>query len=68
MHRVTVLDLEKLLAIVSSSTQEELDDMKNDLTLMVDYLVKRVNVGLGPSSVALSPDGKTCYRCKLFHK
>ena len=66
MHRVTVLDLEKLLAIVSSSTQEELDDMKNDLTLMVDYLVKRVNVGLGPSSVALSPDDKTLYAANYF--
>jgi len=66
MHRVTILDLEKLTDIVISSTQEELDDMKNDLTLMIDYLVKRVNVGLGPSSVALSPDGKLCYAANYF--
>ena len=66
MHRVTILDLGKLIDIVASSTQEELDDMKNDLTLMVDYLVTRVNVGLGPSSVALSPDGKICYAANYF--
>ncbi|MGR3173997.1 MAG: hydrazine synthase subunit beta [Candidatus Scalindua sp.] len=66
MHRVTILDLEKLISIVVSHTQEELDDMKNDLTLMVDYLVTRVNVGLGPSSVALSPDGKILYAANYF--
>jgi DNA-binding beta-propeller fold protein YncE len=66
MHRVTILDLAKLTNIVVTSTQEELDDLKNDLTLMVDYLVKRVNVGLGPSSVALSPDGKICYAANYF--
>jgi hydrazine synthase subunit len=66
MHRVTILDLHKMKEIITSSTQEELDDLKNDLTLMVDYLVQRVNVGLGPSSVALSPDGKTCYAANYF--
>ncbi len=66
MHRVTILDLEKMTDIVITSTQEELDDLKNDLTLMVDYLVARVNVGLGPSSVALSPDGKICYAANYF--
>jgi DNA-binding beta-propeller fold protein YncE len=66
MHRITILDLPKLLDIVASSTQEELDDMKNDLTLMVDYLVQRVNVGLGPRSVALSPDGKILYAANYF--
>ncbi len=66
MHRVTILDLEKMRDVIVSSTQEELDDLKNDLTLMVDYLVARVNVGLGPSSVALSPDGKYCYAANYF--
>ncbi len=66
MHRVTILDLAKMTDIVVTSTQEELDDLKNDLTLMVDYLVARVNVGLGPSSVALSPDGKICYAANYF--
>jgi YVTN family beta-propeller protein len=66
MHRVTILDLEKMTNIVITSPQEELDDLKNDLTLMVDYLVQRVNVGLGPSSVCLSPDGKTLYAANYF--
>ncbi|MFQ5712871.1 MAG: YncE family protein [Candidatus Scalinduaceae bacterium] len=66
MHRVTILDLEKMTDIVINSTQEELDDLKNDLTLMVDYLVQRVDVGLGPSSVCLSPDGKFCYAANYF--
>ena len=66
MHRVTILDLEKMTDIVVSSPQEELDDIKNDLTLMIDYLVQRVNVGLGPSSVCLSPDGKTLYAANYF--
>ena len=66
MHRVTILDLEKMTDIVVTSPQEELDDLKDDLTLMVDYLVQRVNVGLGPSSVCLSPDGKTLYAANYF--
>jgi len=56
----------QMLKAQLSSTQEELNDIKNDLTLMVDYLVQRVNVGLGPSSVALSPDGKICYAANYF--
>ena len=66
MHRVTILDMEKMIDIVVTHTQEELDDLKNDLTLMVDYLVARVNVGLGPSSVCLSPDGKILYAANYF--
>ncbi|MDR4497580.1 MAG: YncE family protein [Candidatus Scalindua sp.] len=66
MHRVTILDLAKMTQIIQASSQEELDDMKDDLTVMIDYLVKRVNVGLGPSSVALSPDGKICYAANYF--
>jgi DNA-binding beta-propeller fold protein YncE len=66
MHRVTILDLEKMIDIVVTHTQEELDDLKNDLTLVIDYLVQRVNVGLGPSSVCLSPDGKTLYAANYF--
>ena len=66
MHRVTILDLGNMTQIIQASSQEELDEMKDDLTVMVDYLVKRVNVGLGPSSVALSPDGKICYVANYF--
>ncbi len=66
MHRVTILDMEKMIDIVVTHTQEELDDLKNDLTLVIDYLVQRVNVGLGPSSVCLSPDGKTLYAANYF--
>jgi DNA-binding beta-propeller fold protein YncE len=66
MHRVTILDLGKMTEIIQTSSQCELDEMKDDLTVMIDYLVKRVNVGLGPSSVALSPDGKICYAANYF--
>src|SRR3990172_6939546 len=58
MHRVTILDMQKVLNVVRSNSQAELDYMRDDLGLVRDYLVARVPVGLGPSSVCLSPDGK----------
>lgn len=66
MHRVTILDFEKMRQIVESNTQEQLDLLCDDLSLVRSYLVKRVPVGLGPSSVALSPDGKFCYAANYF--
>ena len=66
MHRVTILDLGKIKQIVTSHNQEELDYLRDDLTLVSDYLVARVPTGLGPSSVCLSPDGKICYAANYF--
>jgi YVTN family beta-propeller protein len=66
MHRVTILDFEKIRGLVTSSSQEELDVLTDDLDLVNHYLVQRVPVGLGPSSVALSPDGKFCYAANYF--
>lgn len=66
MHRVTILDMDKVLNLVRSSTQEELDYLRDDLGLVRDYLVARVPTGLGPSSVCLSPDGKFCYAANYF--
>lgn len=66
MHRVTILDLAKIRQIVTSNTQEELDNLRDDLTFVDEYLVARVPVGLGPSSVCLSPDGKYCYAANYF--
>lgn len=66
MHRITILDLAKLVNVVSTNTQEELDYLRDDFEITTDYLVQRVNVGLGPSSVALSPDGKICYAANYF--
>lgn len=66
MHRVTILDMDKVLDLVRSSTQEELDYLRDDLGLVRDYLVARVPTGLGPSSVCLSPDGKFCYAANYF--
>lgn len=66
MHRVTILDMDKVLDIVRGSSQEELDYLRDDLGLVRDYLVARVPTGLGPSSVCLSPDGKFCYAANYF--
>lgn len=66
MHRVTILDLAKIRQIVTSNSQQELDRLRDDLTLVTDYLVARVPTGLGPSSVCLSPDGKICYAANYF--
>ncbi len=66
MHRVTILDFEKMRSIVEGNSQEQLDLLADDLSLVNSYLVKRVPVGLGPSSVALSPDGKFCYAANYF--
>ncbi|WP_295102314.1 hydrazine synthase subunit beta [uncultured Candidatus Kuenenia sp.] len=66
MHRVTILDMDKVLGLVRSSTQAELDYLRDDLGLVRDYLVARVPTGLGPSSVCLSPDGKFCYAANYF--
>lgn len=66
MHRVTILDMDKVLDIVRGNSQEELDYLRDDLGLVRDYLVARVPTGLGPSSVCLSPDGKFCYAANYF--
>ena len=66
MHRVTILDMNKVVNIVRSNTQSELDYMRDDLGFVRDYLVARVPVGLGPSSVCLSADGKFCYVANYF--
>lgn len=66
MHRVTILDLPKIIQIVASNTQAELDYLRDDLTFVSEYLVARVPTGLGPSSVCLSPDGKYCYAANYF--
>ncbi|MDO8093968.1 MAG: beta-propeller fold lactonase family protein [Candidatus Brocadiales bacterium] len=66
MHRVTILDLAKIRQIVTSNNQQELDHLRDDLTFVSEYLVARVPVGLGPSSVCLSPDGKVCYAANYF--
>ncbi|MDR4508250.1 MAG: hypothetical protein MRJ65_16800 [Candidatus Brocadiaceae bacterium] len=66
MHRVTILDMNKVLDIVRGNSQAELDYLRDDLGLLRDYLVARVPTGLGPSSVCLSPDGKFCYAANYF--
>ncbi len=66
MHRVTILDFDKIREIMISNTQEQLDGYTNDLDFVNHYLVQRVPVGLGPSQVVLSPDGKFCYVCNYF--
>ncbi|RZV56257.1 MAG: hypothetical protein EX330_13895 [Candidatus Brocadia sp. BROELEC01] len=66
MHRVTILDMNKVLGVVRGNSQEELDYLRDDLGLARDYLVARVPTGLGPSSVCLSPDGKICYAANYF--
>ncbi|MGR3177717.1 MAG: hydrazine synthase subunit beta [Candidatus Anammoxibacter sp.] len=66
MHRVSILDLEKIIEVVTTNSQDELDYLRDDFELTTHYLVQRVNVGLGPSSVALSPDGKICYAANYF--
>ena len=66
MHRVTILDMSKVLSVVRGNSQSELDYMRDDLGLVRDYLVARVPTGLGPSSVCLSPDGKICYAANYF--
>lgn len=66
MHRVTILDFEKLREIVTSNTQEQLDALTDDLGFVTNYLVQRVPVGLGPSWLVLSPDGRFCYTANYF--
>ena len=66
MHRITILDLAKLINVVASNTQEELDFIRDDFETTTEYLVQRVNVGLCPSSVVTSADGKFCYAANYF--
>ncbi|WP_285442550.1 hydrazine synthase subunit beta [Candidatus Brocadia sp. AMX2] len=66
MHRVTILDMAKVLNLVRGNSQAELDYLRDDLGLVRDYLVARVPTGLGPSSVCVSPDGKLCYAANYF--
>ncbi len=66
MHRVSILDLPNLIKVVSTNSQDELDYIRDDFETTTKYLVQRVNVGLCPSSVAVSPDGKYCYAANYF--
>ncbi|MEE9200546.1 MAG: hypothetical protein V3V45_03780 [Candidatus Brocadiales bacterium] len=66
MHRVTILDFDKIREIMISNTQQQLDSYTSDLDFVNHYLVQRVPVGLGPTQLALSPDGKFCYVCNYF--
>ncbi|MCQ4575151.1 MAG: hypothetical protein NOU37_07900 [Candidatus Brocadiales bacterium] len=66
MHRVTILDFGKIREIMVSNTQQQLDGYTSDLDFVNHYLVQRVPVGLGPTQLALSPDGKYCYVCNYF--
>ena len=66
MHRVTILDMGKVLNVVRGNSQSELDYLRDDLGFVREYLVARVTTGLGPSSVCLSPDGKYCYAANYF--
>lgn len=66
MHRVTILDMAKVLNVVRGNSQAELDYLRDDLGFVRDYLVARVPTGLGPSSVCVSPDGKICYAANYF--
>jgi DNA-binding beta-propeller fold protein YncE len=66
MHRVTILDMTKVLSVVRGNSQAELDYLRDDLGFVREYLVARVPTGLGPSSVCLSPDGKICYAANYF--
>ncbi|MFQ5956559.1 MAG: hypothetical protein ACE5KK_02165 [Candidatus Brocadiales bacterium] len=66
MHRVTILDFEKIRDIVNSNTQEQLDALTDDLDFVNHYLVQRVPTGLGPSWLAISPDGRFLYTANYF--
>lgn len=58
---VSVVDLPELLALVRTSTDEELTAYSNDLGISQRYIRKRIPVGSNPRGLAISPDGGTVY-------
>lgn len=58
---VTVVDLEKLRAVITEASREELHTYSNHLGLTRRYVLKRIQVGANPQGLALSADGHFVY-------
>ncbi|MBI4874377.1 MAG: beta-propeller fold lactonase family protein [Acidobacteria bacterium] len=58
---VTVLDLERLLALVRRLSPKERARLANDLSASAQYVRARIPVGANPKGLALAPDGARLY-------
>jgi len=58
---ISVLDMDSIRALISTSTPEMLKMYENNLGISSRFVVKRIPTGANPKGLALSPDGKKLY-------
>jgi cytochrome c peroxidase len=58
---ISVIDLDSVRSLISSSTSEMLNNYSNHLGISSKYILKRISTGANPKGLELSPDGQ-----KLF--
>ena len=61
VNAISVISVDSIRTILSSSSQEVLDAMANDLGMSGRYVSARIETGASPKGMVLSPDGKTLY-------
>jgi YVTN family beta-propeller protein len=63
---VTVIDVERLRALLASATAAQLSSFANNLGLSRQYVRARIATGANPKGLAISPDGRWVYvACRL---
>jgi YVTN family beta-propeller protein len=58
---ISVISIDSLRSLISSSTEEELNMFGNHLGLSKQFIIKRIPTGPNPKGLVLSPDGKKLY-------
>jgi YVTN family beta-propeller protein len=58
---ISVLDIDAIRALISGSTEKELNTYSNHLGISSRFILKRIPTGANPKGMALSPDGKKLY-------
>ncbi|MBN2327100.1 MAG: beta-propeller fold lactonase family protein [Candidatus Omnitrophica bacterium] len=62
INAVAVLDIEKMLSVLSHASEEERKTvLPNHLGVPTEYILKRIQVGVGPRGLAVSPDSRFVY-------
>lgn len=62
LHQVAVLDVDKLLQLVTSASDHDRREVLPNLTgTSTEYMVRRIKTGRSPRGLTLSPDGRQLY-------
>jgi YVTN family beta-propeller protein len=58
---ISVIDIDSIRSLIAVSTSEKLNTYSNDLGISSRYVLQRIQTGVDPKGMALSPDGKLLY-------